>query len=409
VRGLGAGLLLVAIGAVAGAGGLVLAGVVIALVWLLRGLWTRFGLRALSYERRLEATRSVVGEEIRLDLTVRNRKLLPVPWLAVDDLVTRSATISGYNLEPADVPGFAFLRTTWTIGWFERATRRLQITAERRGVYEFRGARLLVADLFARELVSADRSDTALYRVIPRSVPVRTTGAMSDLPGTARARHGLFEDPSQFAGVRPYLPGDSSRRIHWRATARLGRPVSRRYDPGHEREMMLAIDLQTVPGPFWQMQYDDDLIEEVCTAAMSLARSILGDGIACGMAANAYSLGGRRAVHLATSAAPAQAARIADELAALSRWPSMPFGMLLGRLSRRMPPSTIVLALSAQAPAGFLPVMRRLRQSGHPVRLVSIGPEAPAAVQAVRAFGIPAGIARLSPDWRTADALELAR
>lgn len=408
MRGAGASLLLIGAGAVLGAGGLVVAGVVLGLVGLLRGLWVRFGLRGLTYERRLQATRAVVGEELPLELTVRNRKLLPIPWLAVDDLVSRAATVAGHHLEPADVPGFAYLRTTWTLGWFERATRHVRIVADRRGVYEFRGAQLQVADLFARELVTEERQDVARYLVIPRSLPVRSPAAASQLPGTARVRRGLFEDPAQFAGVRPFQPGDPLRRVHWRATARLGHPVSRRYDPGQEREMVLALDVQTIPGPFWRMQYDEELIEELCTAAMSLARSLIDGGVACGLAANAYVLGGRRVAHLAPSAARGQATRIADELAALSRWPSMPFGTLLGQLAGRVRPATIVVAITAQPSADVLPVMRRLASTGHPVRLLAIGPEAPGAVAAARALGIPAGLARLHPDWRTADALELA-
>ncbi len=408
MRGAGASFLLIAAGAALDAGGLVVAGVVVALVGLLRGLWIRFGLRRLSYERRLRTTRAVVGEEIVLELTVRNRKLLPIPWLAVDDMVSRAATVADHHLQPSEVPGFAFLRTTWTLGWFERATRRVRITAERRGVYEFRSVQLQVADLFARELVVEERPDVARYRVVPRCVPVRTPAAASRLPGSSRVRRGLFEDPAQYAGVRPYLPGDPQRRIHWKATGRLGRPVSRRYDPGQEREVVLALDVQTIPGPFWRMQYDEELLEELCTAAMSLARSTLDSGVACGLAANAYSLGGRRSAHLAPSAARPQAARIADELAALSSWPSLPFGALLGRLAHSVRPATIVLAISAQPPADFLPVMRRLAASGHPVRLLAVGPEGPGAVVAARGLGIPVAIGRLHPDWRTADALELA-
>jgi hypothetical protein len=183
--------------------------------------------------------------------------------------------------------------------------------------------------------------------------------------------------------------------------------VSRRHDPGQEREVVLALDAQTIPGPFWQMQYDEELIEEVCTAAMSLARATIADGVACGLAANGYSLGGRRVVHLAPSAAPSQATRIADELAALSRWASMPFGTLLGQLARRVRPATIILAISTQAPNAFLPIMRRLSASGHPVRLLALGPEGPGAIVSARAIGVPAEIARLDPDWRRADALDL--
>ncbi len=403
----GIALLLIALGALLRAPGLIAVGVIVVGVWLLRTLWTRYGLRRLTYERRIEATRAAVGDEIGLELTVRNRKLLPLPWLGVDDLVTAQASVSSGPLEASDVPGFATLRTTWTLGWFERVTRRLRIVAERRGVYDFRGARLRVADLFAREYAMEERPASLRYRVVPRSVPVRAGAPLSQLPGSARVRRGLFEDPAQFAGVRPYHPGDPLRRIHWKATARLRRPVSRRYDPGHEREMIIALDAQTLPGAFWVMHYDDDLVEGLCTAAMSMARGLIGAGVACGLAANGYGLGQRRSVYLAASASPAQVERIADELASLSQWASMPFAKLLDGLGRRTGPATTIVALSSEPPDEFLPVMRRLAATGRPVRLTALGPEAPAAVARARAVGVPADVARLAPDWRTADALDL--
>ena len=87
----GAGLVLVVVGAVIGAPALIGVGVIVVLVWGLRQTWTRFGLRDVSYERRLAASRVVVGEELELELTVRNRKLLPLPWLEVEDYVSDGA------------------------------------------------------------------------------------------------------------------------------------------------------------------------------------------------------------------------------------------------------------------------------------------------------------------------------
>jgi uncharacterized protein (DUF58 family) len=407
VIGVGAGLLLIAIGALVRAPALLAVGVVVELVWLLRTLWTRFGLRGLTYERRLAATRAAVGDEIGLELIVRNRKVLPLPWLQVEDFLTSGGSVADRHLQPSELPGFVILRTTWTLSWFQRVTRRLQITADRRGVYDFRGVRLRVADLFGRDEVVDERPLPARYRVVPRTVPVRALVPMSQLPGSSRAPRGLFEEPALYAGVRPYAPGDPPKRLHWKATARLGKPVSRRFDPGQGQELIIAVDAQTVPGPFWLMRYEDDLVEELCTAALSLGRSLIVSGVACGLAVNAYSPRPGRMVFLAPSAAPAQVERLADELAGVSRWASLPFATLLDRLARRTPSATSILALSSQEPGDYLPVLRRMKASGRYVRLTALGPDAPIAVAQARGVGVIADIAQLSPDWKTADALDL--
>ena len=407
--GLGAGLVLIVFGAFLRAPGLIAVGVIVDLVWLLRTLWTRYGLRGVSYERKLGATRALVGEEIPLELIVRNRKILPLPWLEVEDFVSEGAYFVDRPLEPSDQPGFAILRTTWTLGWFQRVTRRVQIVAERRGIYEFSTVRIRVADLFAPDKVEAEHVDKLRYRIVPRYVPVRAAAPLSQLPGSTRVRRGLFEDPALFAGVRPYQPGDPLRRIHWKATARLQRPVSRRYDPVHERDVVIALDAQTLSGPFWMMHFDDDLVEGLCVAAMSMARSFIVSGIACGLSVNAYTQESiSRSVYIGPSSANTQLERIADQLADISRWPSLPFATLLHGLGRRIPPTTSVIALTALDQDDVVHVLRRLRGSGRQVQLAALGRNSASAVARARALGVPATVARLEPDWRSADALEMA-
>jgi len=402
-----AGIVLLVAGAALRAPGLLVVGVMLVLVDLLRSLWSRRGLRELSYERRLETDRAAWGDEILLELTVRNRKLLPVPWLRVEDLVSARAVVDGHRLEPSTVPGYAILDSTWSAGWFQRITRRVRIVADRRGVYDFLSVRLRVADLFASGGASRDVPLPDRYRVVPRSVPVRAAVSSSLLSGPNRTLRGLFEEPSLFSGVRPYQPGDRLRRIHWKATARQGRPLSRRYDPAREREALIALDMQTVDGPYWQLAYDDDLAEGLCVAAISLARSLLSEGVACGLAVNAYSGRPQRTLLVAPNAAGDQLARLADGLAAVSSFASLPFEVLLTRLPRRMASGCSVVVLSARDPAPFLPPLRRLSQQGFAVRLAAYGPAAGSAAARARSVGISSSILALHPDWRTADALDL--
>lgn len=401
------GVLLAVLGAVLGTPALVIVGVLLATVAVLRSLWSQRGLRRVSYERRLSHGRAMWGEEIGLEVTVRNQKLLPVPWLQVADHVSDGAIIHERPLLPSGRPGWAVLQTTWTIGWYERVTRRFRILADRRGVFDFGIVRLEVADLFARRSASAEREQPASYRVVPRVVPVRVAARSSLMAGTARAPRGLFEEPSLFAGVRPYQPGDRLRRIHWKATARRGRPLSRRFDPGREREALIAVDMQTVAGPYWQMIYDDDLAEGLCVAAISLARHLLGDGIAVGLAANGYSHRPQHALHVPVGGGNGQLERLADALAALSPFASVPFGVLLAELPRRAPSGASLFVLSVRDPADYGASLRRMARAGFGVSLWAYGPSAAAHVARARALRIDASVLTLNPDWRTADALDL--
>ncbi len=156
------------------------------------------------------------------------------------------------------------------------------------------------------------------------------------------------------------------------------------------------------------MQYDDELIESLCVATMSIARSLIASGIACGLGVNAYtSQSESRSVYVAPSSASAQIERIADQLADISLWASLPFATLLHSLGRRMPPTTSILAISGRDSADFGQALRHLAASGRDTRLAAMGRDAADSVAHARSLGVRASTLKLEPDWRSADALQM--
>ncbi|MGI8999054.1 MAG: DUF58 domain-containing protein [Candidatus Limnocylindria bacterium] len=395
-------------GALLGVPGLLLIGGLTLLSRWLTTLWSRYGLQSISYERRIGTDRAVWGDQVPLDIEVWNRKLLPVPLLTADDHVTDTLRVNGRTLVASERPGQGALQNSWSLLWYERVVRHLVIDARRRGTFAFGPIRLTVSDLFERGTNSEERELPGELLVRPRTVPVRSPHAAQAPLGTARTRSSLFTDPSRFAGVRPYQPGDPMRRIHWRATARLGEPVSRRYEPVHERQVLLAVDLQTVPGPHWLMLFDDNQVEALCVGAASLARRMLGTDTACGLLVGAQLAGGRRWAYLPPSAAASQLGRIEDVLARVQPILSLPFERLIGVVPRRLAPGGTVLSLGARDPEPYADRLRRLSRSGYAVTHLAFGPDRETHRSEMAARGIRSHAAELDPDWRLADALALA-
>jgi uncharacterized protein (DUF58 family) len=398
------------LGAVAGVPGLLLVATITLVYGTLTRLWTRYGMRRVEYRRELGATRAVVGDEVALDVTIWNRKPLPLPWIAVDDLVSDGLLIRERSVldRDADRNARRILHNAWSLAWYERVVRHFHIDARRRGSYEFGPTRVRVRDILGRDAAESEEEQVAVLTVSPRVVAVRSAGRDVAPLGDRRARQSLFNDPALFGGVRPFQPGDSLRRIHWRATARLGEVVSRRYEPARGREVVIALDVQTLEGQHWEMTYDDDAFESLCVAAGSIARRILDDGIACGLAAASFSGTIQRTAWLAPDASAGQLPRMADLLARIGPVSSGPYESLLTWLSRRIPSGSSVLALTARDPRPWLPALRRLGRSGYDVELVSIGAEAALHAAAARHLGLRARHGELRPDWRSADALVLA-
>lgn len=402
------GLALILVGGAIGAPGLLLVGGLTVLSRWLTTLWSRYGLAAIAFERRLGTDRAVWGDEIPLDVEVWNQKLLPVPLLVADDHVTDTLRVVGRPLGNSDRPGRGTLQNAWSLLWFERVVRHLRIDARRRGVFSFGPVRLTVSDLFERGTNSEEREVPAQLLVRPRSVPVRDLEAARAPLGSTRTRASLFTDPARFAGVRPHQPGDSMRRIHWRATARTGTVVSRRYEPVNERQVLIAVDLQTVPGPHWLMLFDDDQVEALCVAAASLSRRLLGEGAACGILLGTQLAGGGRWAYLPPSTSPGQLGRIDDVLARVQPIVSLPFERLLAAVPRRLQPGGTLLVLGARDPEPYLESMRRLARTGYAVTHVAFGDQREAHRQRSLDVGVRARVADLAPSWRDADALVLS-
>ncbi|MDP9482579.1 MAG: DUF58 domain-containing protein [Chloroflexota bacterium] len=406
------GILLLA-GGLLGISILVVFGLVILVLAWLRTIWAGRALRRLRVERRFDPDRVMCGDDAHLVVTAWNRKVLPLPWLRAEEPIP-------IELRPNDgedgrgdrgglggAIGSRSLVNGWTLGPYERVVRRIDLRAEHRGVFRFETMGLSAGDLLGESVADEDRRLPATLIVRPRTVPMRRFEAARDRSGVLRTRRGLIEDPSRFAGVRPYAPGDPVRHIHWRATARLGIPLVKRFDPSRDRDVVVALDIQTTTAG-WAGQHDDDLAELLCVVAASLARGLEAEGAACGLAVAAFTGTTDRLAYLAPSAAEGQAGRIGDLLARISPYPSAPFEHLLGRLVRIARPGTLVILVSARDPGPFLAVARRLVRGGFGVAHLAVGPEGQAAARRTRAVGLLGRSVRSDGDWRTVSRLDVA-
>ena len=399
--------LLVVAGGLLGISIVVLFGIVILVLAWLRAVWSGRALRRLRIERRFVPDRVMCGDDVHLVVTAWNRKVLPLPWLRAEEPLP-------FELRPDDdrsghgwAVGGRSLVNGWTLGPYERVVRQIDLHAERRGVYRFDTIGLSAGDLLGESVADEDRRLPATLIVRPRTVPLRRFEASRERSGVLRATRGLIQDPSRFAGVRPYAPGDPVRHIHWRATARLGVPLVKRFDPSRDRDVIVALDIQTsVAG--WSGRHDDDLAELLCVVAASLARQLEAEGAACGLAVAAFTGSTDRLAYLAPSSAEGQAGRVGDLLARISPYPSAPFEHLLGRLVRMARPGTLVIIVSARDPSSFLAVARRLVRGGFGLAHLAVGPDGQVAARRTRAVGLVGRSVRSDGDWRTVSRLDVA-
>lgn len=371
-------------------------------------VWGRLGARRVEYSRRLGTDRAVAGDTVPLDVTIWNRKALPLPWVTAEDRLGAGLVVRerpGMQADP-EVSGM-LLRNDWALSWYERVVRHFHLDEVRRGSYRLGPVQLRIRDPMGRFAAEQQQEISETLLVAPRMAQVRHDEQPMSPLGDRRARRSLTVDPALFAGVRPFQPGDSLRQIHWRATARLGRPVSRRFEPARGRVVVLVVDVQTVEGP--ALSWDEDAFESICVIAASLTRRLLADGASVGMAAANFAGSPQKFAWLPPRASMAHLPRAGELLARIGPVPSAPLGALLAWLTRRVAVGATIVLISARHPGRQLAALRRMSGVGYGVELVMVGADAALNAQAARLTRLRAVTGSVQPGWSDPSAIALAR
>ena len=403
-----AALVLVVVGSALDVPIAIVLGVVTLMLEVVNAVWARLGLRDVRYARRLAGRRTPWGGEIPMTVEVWNRRRLPIAWLRADDEATAGVTVRERELVDGAEPGIEVLRNAWTLRPWERVVRRFHVGADRRGVFTLGPVDLTMGDPFARRVAFEQRPETDTFIVWPRIVPTTEIEPPDRWGDMDRARTGLAEDPSRFAGIRPYAPGDPMRRIHARTSARLGRPMTKRFEPSREREVLIALDVQTIDGPAWEAGFGSDEVESLYVVAASIVRSLGDRHVAFGLLAAGYTGAETRFATVPVSSSPGQVQRVLDLLARLSSHASAPFERLLTVAARSVRAGTTVLVLTARDPRPFAGALRRLERQGAEVVIVACGRDAAREAARARAAGFTSRRAAMDDTWATADRLVIA-
>ena len=261
------------------------AGLLVLALAIVPELWYRYALRRLVAYLELSTERAEIGDTVQASLVIENRKALMLPYLEVETQFPDALPLIGHALDMAPVSERALLRNIYSLWAYQRNVRRYRARALSRGVYTFGPMRLRVSDPFGLLEREHTHGATTTLIVHPLIAPLARFGLPAHAPfGERPAPRRLLEDPLRVAGIRPYQPGDEQRRIHWKATARLGSLQSKILETSTRHTVLIFLDIRT----FAQVSkgYAPDLVELVISAAASVANWGLEQGYAVGLVSN---------------------------------------------------------------------------------------------------------------------------
>ena len=378
---------------------LAIIGLLVLVIIAMTDIWSTYCLRQLRYQRQFSEQRVLFGEQVTLSLAVENAKLLPLPWLEIEDTVPRALTLSGQQAQVSIVGETAVLENLFSTLWYERVTRRYTVQCNARGVHKFGPTRVRSGDVFGF-ISNEETIDNWQYLLVyPLVVPLTRFSLPARHPfGDRRAPRRLLEDPSRVIGVRDYVYGDSLRRIHWKATARTLQLQSKIYEPTTTYTMILFLNVNTQFDTIYGLQ--QELQELSICAAASVSDWALNEGYAVGLYANTLmfmpeegvyveaELEGkeeqelsstvaaqlkRRRIHLPAATSEDQRRRIMDILARIQPYFGSTLEDIIQAERSRLPAGATIVVITSSLNDQLLDTLARLKQSGHAVTILFVG------------------------------------
>jgi uncharacterized protein (DUF58 family) len=281
-------------------------------------LAARLGLTSLEAGFAIAQVHGHVGDQLRATYTVRNVGRLPKLWLE---------TYNPSSL-PVPLPGRAI-----SLGPRAERTWVAKVPLSRRGHFRVDPLQIRTGDpfgLFESVAGVGHGVNVVVYPRIERIPRWRLPSA--DLDGSHTSRERALQTTPLATGVRPYAPGDSFNRIHWKSTARHGEIQVKEFDLEQTADAWIFLDLDAgVQGG----KGDRSTVEVGIRVAASIAAKALEEGRAVGLTAS-----GRHATTLQADRGARQRLKVMQLLAAVEGDGSAPLAealvVTLPRLRRGM-------------------------------------------------------------------------
>ena len=200
--------------------------------------------------------------ELEISFRLRNHGLLGRFVEIYDELPSQAQLVRGSNYT------LLYLKRQQEVSF----TYTVQVPL--RGHYHLGPVRLRVKDAF--DLFYSERHEKALepFSVFPRIEPLESEILSGKNPKLYQGAMPIYSvgEGSQFYSLREFLPGDSLRKVNWKATARTGELMVNETEREDIIDIFLLLDARGVSG---LGSPTDNPLEMCCRAAATFADQLL--------------------------------------------------------------------------------------------------------------------------------------
>ncbi len=285
------------------------------------------------------------NEKISVRFTVRNRGLLPIHFVHVRDIAGAFAVEEAPNyffgLAPGEVKKKAYF-----------------VENRERGLYDIGPLIIRGSDplgFFPWEKRLHDHLRVVIY---PRVLPLRLLHKTGLPAGNIRCENKIYEDVTRYRSLKEYVPGDDTRRINWKVSARLGALYSMEFLPALSFPVLILLNMTEADFP---LRYRSHHIERAIEVAASLVFYFISIGQDVGMITSG-NLPGTESYHSIPIRGSYGHAMTLLECLAVLRHGAQEFTRLLFKADYKIPYGTRIVVVSpplAEEQVRFLEMVER--------------------------------------------------
>jgi len=303
---------------------------------------TRLGLSELEAGYAVSQLSGHVGDRLKVTYTLRNTGRLPKPWLEIHNPTTL----------PGGLPGRAL-----SLGGRGERSWLVRTPLARRGHYRIEPLQIRTGDPFGFFEASAGVGQGMTLVVYPQIEPLPLWRLPpANIDGAHASPERTHQTTPLATTVRPYAPGDSMNRIHWRSTARLGEIQVKEFELEQTADAWIFLDLDAATEAG---EGDDSTTEVAVRVAASIADKALRENRAVGLTVNAH-----RMTVLPADRGSRQRLKILQLLAAVEADGRTPLDEALVTGASRLRRGMTAIVITATPDPAFVRPLAALRNRG---------------------------------------------
>jgi uncharacterized protein (DUF58 family) len=346
--------------------------------------WNKYALRGVRYRRRLFFRKGVADEVIPVSVLVENHKWLPLVWLRVRDPWPKAvAPVDERRLVGSHREDQGIYQLLLSLRGHSRVRRTFDVSFRQRGVYQIGPASATSGDPFGL-FGSHDPELTPAENVVvfPRFRRTSMPAWRADDPyGDRRSPRPLFQDPNRSMGVRDYRPEDGFRRIHWPATARVGRLQTRVFEPVRGLDLIVCLNVSTY-AHYWEGT-NPEVLEGLIEVAASVVVDAFESGFRVGLISNGSLAHAGQALTIAPGRSHRHLPHMLEALAALTPLVTSPFERYLLQQAGRLEYGSALMVVTVVSSPALMESLTRLKARARRTVLLFVGAEPPDEVPGI--------------------------